>query len=90
MDAPSFGSLPLPPEKAWFPPKRYGYGWGWPRRWQGQVTLIGYFLAFFAGTRFLRTNSRLFVAYTLGITAVLIALCWIKGEPPRWRWGKDS
>jgi hypothetical protein len=20
-------------------------------------------------------------------TAILIAVCWLKGEPPRWRWG---
>lgn len=23
------------------------------------------------------------------LTALLIAICWLKGEPPRWRWGKD-
>jgi len=23
------------------------------------------------------------------LTALLIAICWLKGEPPRWRWGDD-
>ena len=28
-----------------------------------------------------------FLSYTAFVTAVLIAICWVKGEPPRWRWG---
>jgi uncharacterized membrane protein len=28
-------------------------------------------------------------AYFALLTAVLIAICWLKGEPPRWRWGND-
>jgi hypothetical protein len=27
--------------------------------------------------------------YFAALTAVLIAICWLKGEPPRWRWGED-
>ena len=26
-----------------------------------------------------------FVLYTLGVTALLLLVCWWKGEPPRWR-----
>ena len=29
------------------------------------------------------------LAYIVALTTVLIAICWLKGEPPRWRWGKD-
>jgi hypothetical protein len=29
-----------------------------------------------------------FVAYTAVLIVLLIAVCWAKGEPPRWRWGK--
>ena len=28
-----------------------------------------------------------FIAYVFVLTVLLIAVCWVKGEPPRWRWG---
>jgi xanthine/uracil permease len=28
-----------------------------------------------------------FVAAMSGLSLALIAICWWKGEPPRWRWG---
>jgi hypothetical protein len=28
-----------------------------------------------------------FIAAGFGLSAVLIAICWWKGELPRWRWG---
>ena len=49
-------------QRYWFPAKRYGWGWGFPRTWQGRVVLAVY--------------------------VILIAVCWAKGEPPRWRWGE--
>ena len=30
----------------------------------------------------------LFIYFAV-LTAVLIAICRLKGEPPRWRWGDD-
>jgi hypothetical protein len=42
------------------------------------------------GTVFLKpaTHALAFGMY-VGILALLfVAVCWIKGEPPRWRWGK--
>ncbi len=75
----------------WFPAKRYGWGWGLPRAWQGWVILLGYFAAVLAGCLWiLPTYGALtFVAYTALLTAVLLAVCWAKGERPRWRWGED-
>lgn len=29
-----------------------------------------------------------FVAYTAILCGVLIAICYVTGEPPGWRWGK--
>lgn len=29
-------------------------------------------------------------AYFVVLTAVLIWICWLKGEPPRWRWGDEN
>jgi hypothetical protein len=29
-----------------------------------------------------------FLGSVLGLSGVLVAICWWKGEPPRWRWGR--
>jgi hypothetical protein len=34
------------------------------------------------------TRPALFAAYVIALSALLVAVCWIKGEPPRWRWGE--
>ena len=31
----------------------------------------------------------LIIGFMLVLTALLVALCWWKGEPARWRWGDD-
>lgn len=81
--------MPLPPEQAWFAVKRYGYGWGLPKRWQGWVVLLGYFAAFFAGLVWFRDLRGWVFVHVLALTLILVATCWWKGEPPRWRWGDE-
>ncbi len=75
----------------WFPAKRYGWGWGPPRTWQGWIVLAAYFALIAAGALLLLPTRGpvAFVLYTLFPTAALTAVCWIKGERPRWRWGED-
>jgi hypothetical protein len=77
--------------KYWFPAKRYGWGWGPPSSWQGWVVLVSYFALVLGGIPFIqaRDASELYILYVLLLTGVLIAICWLKGEPPRWRWGKQ-
>ncbi len=29
-----------------------------------------------------------FLLYVAVLCVLLIAVCWLKGEPPRWRWGE--
>ena len=74
----------------WFPAKRYGWGWGPPRAWQGRVVLVAFFALLAAGAIVLLPAQQPghFVAYTAVLCAALVAVCWVKGEPPRWRWGK--
>lgn len=75
----------------WFPAKRYGWGWGFPVRWQGWTTLIAYLLLI-AVVCVLFQPARHPLAFILLVTLLslaLVAVCWLKGEPPRWRWGKD-
>ena len=81
--------MPTDEPAAWFPAKRYGWGWGPPRRWQGWVVLATYVAAMGAGPFFLNLHppAAAFFAYVAAATAVFIAVCWWKGERPRWRWG---
>jgi hypothetical protein len=30
-----------------------------------------------------------FIACVVALSVVLMLVCWLKGEPPRWRWGDD-
>lgn len=73
----------------WFPAKRYGWGWGPPTAWQGWVVLIGFFALVLAGAVLVlpQRGPVAFVAYTLVLSGLLVVICWIKGERPRWRWG---
>ena len=74
----------------WFPAKRYGWGWGFPSVWQGWVTLLLYLGAIsLSGYVFPPADMiTSFILSTLVISVLLLAVCWIKGEPPKWRWGK--
>ena len=74
----------------WFKAKRYGWGWGWPSAWQGWVVMAAFFALLGVGFMLYPPNAKLaaLVVYALILAAVLVAICWLKGEPPRWRWGK--
>jgi hypothetical protein len=63
-------------ETFWFPAKRYGWGWGPPVRWQGWAVLVVYALLLTA-----------FLLSSVVLTVLLLIVCWLKGERPRWRWG---
>ena len=77
------------PPTYWFPAKRYGWGWGFPSAWQGWVVLLAYAALIVSGWWLLppQLHPVLFMCFTAAITALLIAVCWVKGERPRWRWG---
>jgi hypothetical protein len=79
------------PHDYWFPAKRYGWGWGLPVRWQGWVALIVYFVLLLAVVETFQPVRHPFAFAVLValLSVALIALCWLKGEPPRWRWGDD-
>jgi len=73
----------------WFPAKRYGWGWGVPTVWQGWAVLVAFFvLLAVAAAIFLPAQRGAFVACTSLLSLLLVAVCWAKGEPPRWRWGE--
>jgi len=75
-------------EDYWFPAKTLGFGWGLPRRWQGWLVLACYALALAAA--FWRVPPQAhplaFGVCVCVATALLIAVCALKGEPPGWGW----
>ena len=74
----------------WFPAKTHGWGWGLPIRWQGWLVLLLFVVAAVAGRVLLfPAGTALSHLLYMGFwCALLLAVCWLKGEPPGWRWGK--
>ena len=76
------------PQKYWFPAKRYGWGWGVPSTWQGWAVVVAFVALLAGGSFFLpRLGAVVFAGYAIVLTLLLVAVCWLKGEPPHWRWG---
>jgi len=79
-----------PTPRYWFRAKRYGWGWGLPLTWQGWAVLLA-FVALLAlgGVLFSPAVSPIrYALYTGVLCTVLIGVCYAKGEPPKWRWGR--
>lgn len=81
--------MSLPKNQAWFPSKKYGYGWGLPQRWPGWLVLIAYLAGLGVAPFLLQGAHAAFLVYTLTSSAVLVFVCFWKGEPARWRWGGE-
>jgi hypothetical protein len=70
----------------WFHAKRHGWGWGLPANLQGWTFFIVWMIIVMAASPILALRSiPLFIAFMVVMSAGLIAICYIKGEPPRWR-----
>jgi hypothetical protein len=76
-------------QQYWFPAKRYGWGWGPPLTWQGWVVLIVW-IAILSGAamRLMPMHPIEFLVFAILMAGFLTLICYIKGEPPRWRWGE--
>lgn len=74
----------------WFTAKRYGWGWGLPATWQGWLVMAAFAALLVAGIILFppRAALGLFLIYVIVLSALLTGVCWLKGEPPRWRWGE--
>lgn len=81
------------PKGLWF--KRKLYGWGWtPVTWQGWMAILGFIVILVTDS--IRTAQPLSstdvppIAFLLRIVlyvGVLMAVCYKKGEKPKWQWG---
>lgn len=83
------------PRHYWF--KRKLYGWGWtPVTWQGWAVIGLWLAAVFLLAFTLDEHSPpqevvfTFLLPLLFLTALLIRICYKKGEKPRWQWGLDT
>ncbi len=79
-------------KKIWFRRKRYGWGW-FPITWQGWLVIV----IFVIGMAFGATEFQLdqypdrtvwFIVYAAVLVVLLLLVCWLKGESPRWQWGE--
>ena len=82
------------PKGYWFKARLYGWGWT-PVKWQGWLVVVAYISSLVLLSSRTDSNSHLsadtffelIVPFIL-LTAMLIAICFWKGEKPKWRWGK--
>jgi len=72
----------------WF--KRKTYGWGWaPATWQGWLVFLVWIIFFYLSLYYVRPAwlNNLLIFFSI---VVLFAVCYLKGEKPRWQWGKRA
>ncbi len=83
--------MPQDDRRYWFPAKRYGWGWGPPTKWQGWAVLVIWFAAIaVAGIRLMPAHLVVFLSFNLFMVVLLLLICYVKGEPPGWRWGDSK
>ena len=74
----------------WFPAKCSGWGWGLPATWEGWLTLIIFIAACCCSGWLAGGSTAITIGIILSAAVAFVAIAWWKGEPPRWRWGKDT
>lgn len=76
-------------QRYWFPAKRYGWGWGPPNTWQGWLVIFIWLAVLMPITLWLASRNQTvpLLVFITGMIAALTVIGYIKGEPPRWRWG---
>lgn len=87
------------PKGYWFKSKLYGWGWT-PVKWQGWLVILGYILLMLTiilnrekeipGNPDSGSNFLTFALPIILLTALLIFICYKKGERPRWQWGQPK
>lgn len=74
-------------KKLWFKAKRFGWGW-YPCSWQGWIAILIWAILFVFGISKMDHEGLKNIFFIFVFTAILIWVCWKKGEKPQWRWGK--
>ena len=71
--------------KHWFVQKRFGWGWV-PATWEGWLVTLLFAVAVLSSMLYIESLELRILALVL-LTVILIKICYVKGEKPRWRWG---
>jgi hypothetical protein len=71
----------------WFKAKTYGWGWC-PCKWQGWIITLIFILLVSSASILIKEKPILFAVSLSILTLILLIICMLKGEKPRWRWGK--
>jgi hypothetical protein len=70
----------------WFPAKRPGDGWGWgfPATWQGWTVYLAFWALLVGGAVVLARQQHpvAIVPWAFFLSAIVIVICFWKGEPP--------
>ena len=79
-------------DDGWFYAKRYGFGSGPPRTWQGWLVSLVFTVGAVAMALLLSERHLvLFIALIVPWTLAFLAICWAKTPGGwKWRWGKDE
>lgn len=83
--------MSAPTPRYWFRAKRYGWGWGLPCTWEGWLASAAWAALMVIAFLVINPdqNPASFVLVLMLLSLGMIGVCWWKGEPPRWRWGRD-
>ena len=81
------------PQKVWFRAKRFGLGWV-PVTWQGWAVTLLYCAVMIrvtsdAGAANPTSASDTLLSFAVPFiifTSLLVAICYAKGDKPKWRW----
>jgi hypothetical protein len=84
--------MPRENKTIWFPAKRYGWGWGPPNTWQGWTVMALYISLLAVSSFYFLRHVRVggFMLSAVILTLGLLLVCWLKGERPKWRWGRGG
>lgn len=80
------------PEGYWFKRKLYGYGWT-PAKPAGWAVVAAYLLLVLGVVVYTEQNGGVeahastIIGIVVAATALLVAISWKTGEPPKWQWG---
>ncbi len=67
--------------------KRYGWRWGLPVTWQGWLVTAIYLVLLGLTASLLSTNIVMLLILIAIESGLMILVCYLKGEPPKWHWG---
>ena len=77
--------MPEPRSTAWFRARTsLGVGWGLPLRWQGWAVIAIWLAGLIGSSVLLPIHPAAFIGFVVGWSALLVLICWWKGEPARW------